>query len=414
MTGAGLRTGKVLVGRIGSVAGSLVVGQILVGLTYVAAARQMEPAELGLVATCYAIATVASTIFDVGLTGYTIREVGGGDLTFLRARQLVTAKRRLVPLLVVPTVTASLLIMRQPIDGLVLGVVGWAVWEAQTANALLRMQEKFARAVSAQLIGRAVGLAVVLGLLVVLPAQRALAIGLVTSFALEAAIDYSILRRNRHGASSQADLLSVHKRSYSFGIVSLAGIGQQLDTPAVTLGAGPGAGGIYAGAGRLLGPLLFLSWSMALVGAPWLARARNDPAELRREERRIGLTALGLCLGPLVAAAVGPTIIPWILGDQFAMSGTTFAVLAIGAALSTLNQGLALVLQNRGAEHFVGVTITVGLVTGLVVTYVAAVLGGAVWAAVGFVVSQIYILTRLAIRVFGPSRVPRHVEGTEE
>jgi O-antigen/teichoic acid export membrane protein len=392
------RLARVLARRIGSVAGSLVLGQVMVGLTYVVAARRMEPSELGLVATCYAIATVASTVFDAGLTGYTIREVGGGDLTLRQARRLITAKRRLVPLLVLPSTVATLVITRDPVEGLVLGAIGWAVWEAQTGNALLRMEERFAKAVSAQLTGRALGLAVVGGLLLAIPPGRALSVGLATSFAVEALIDYVVLRRNARGAASQADLWAVHRRSYSFGIVALAGIGQQLDTPAVTWGGGPAAGGIYAGAGRLLGPLLFLSWSMALVGAPWLARARADPAGLRREERRIRLTSAALCLAPVGAAAAGPLIIPWVLGDQFAQSGWAFAVLAIGAGLSTLNQGLALILQNRGSEHFVGVTITIGLVTGLVATFVAAALGGPVWAAAGFVISQVYILTRLTLR----------------
>ena len=40
----------------------------------------------------------------------------------------------------------------------------------------------------------------------------------------------------------------------------------------------------------------------------WLARARQDPVALRAEERRIAKLALVLSLGPLLAAAVGPTL----------------------------------------------------------------------------------------------------------
>jgi O-antigen/teichoic acid export membrane protein len=394
-TGRGSGAGRLLVGRIGGTAGSLAFGQLRVGLTYVVAARSMSPAGLGLVATCFAISTIASTVFDLGLTTYLVREVASGELDEAGARALVAVKRRWLPLLLVPTTTAAVLIMPTPVEGVVLGLVGWLVWEAQTANALLRAREQFTRAASAQLTGRAVGLVTTVGLLFAGPPELALAVGLAISFAAEAVIDRVLLGGTRGARAGAGELWAVQRASVSFGLAALAGIGQQLDTPLVTAGGGLTAGGIYAGAGRLLGPLLFLSSSMALVGAPWLARARNDPAALRVEERRISKLALVLCLGPLAAAAVGPALIPLLLGAAYAASGFAFSVLAVGAAFSTVNQGMAIILQNRGAERSVGVGIGVGLVLGLVATYVLAVLGGPVWAAAGFSVSQFYIVAHL-------------------
>lgn len=394
-TGKSTGGGRLLAGRIGGVAGSLAFGQLLVGLTYIVAARSMSPAGLGLVATCFAISTIASTVFDMGVTTYLVREVASGDLDMAGARALVAAKRWWLPVLLVPTSTASVLIMPSPVEGVVLGLVGWLVWEAQTANALLRAGELFTRAASAQLSGRALGLVTTFGLLFAGPPELALAVGLAISFLAEALIDRVFLGASRAARAGTRELWSVQRASASFGMAALAGIGQQLDTPLVTAGGGLTAGGIYAGAGRLLGPLLFLSSSMALVGAPWLARARNDPAALRVEERRISRLALVLCLGPLLAAAVGPLLIPLLLGAAYAASGLAFSVLAVGAAFSTINQGMAIILQNRGAERAVGVGIGIGLVLGLVATYVLAVLGGPAWAAAGFSVSQFYIVAHL-------------------
>jgi O-antigen/teichoic acid export membrane protein len=394
-TGRGTGTGRLLVGRIGGVAGSLAFGQVLLGLTYVVAARSMSPAGLGLVATCFAISTIASTVFDLGVTTYLVREVASGELDPAGARALVGAKRRWLPLLVVPTTAAAVLIMPSPVEGVVLGLVGWLVWEAQTANALLRARELFTRAASAQLTGRAVGLVATLALLLAGPPELALAVGLAVSFLAEALIDRVLLGGGRAARGGARELWSVQRASVSFGLAALAGIGQQLDTPLVTAGGGLTAGGIYAGAGRLLGPLLFLSSSMALVGAPWLARARHDPAALRVEERRISTLALALGLGPLLAAAVGPALIPLLLGAAYAASGLAFSVLAVGAAFSTVNQGMAIILQNRGAERAVGVGVGIGLALGLVATYALADLGGPVWAAAGFSVSQFYILAHL-------------------
>lgn len=398
---------RLFLARITGVAGSLVLGQVVLGLTYVFAARGMGPAGLGLVATCFAIGAIGATVFDLGLTGFQVREIANGNQSIARARALVRAKRRLVPLLTAPTVVACLLIMPVWSNGLLLGLTGWAVWEAQTANSLLRSLHMFSRAASAQLAGRVTGLAVTVVLLSLARPEPALSLGLVVGFAVEGLIDRVFLGRPTGPPAAQRDLLAVQRRTLSFGLVALAGIGQQLDTPVVTAGGGAVIGGIYAGAGRLLGPLLFLSTSMALVGSPWLAKAGRAPDALLVEEQRVRRVALVLCTAPLGAAVAGPVVIPWILGPAFSGSGPTFTVLAIGAAMSTLNQALAIILQNAGREHVVGRAIGLGLVLGLVISYVFAARGGAVWAAGGFTVSQVVIyacLTSSRKRLLGGRR----------
>jgi len=394
-----VRGGKLLAGRVGGVAGSLVAGQLLLGLTYVLAARHMEPAGLGLVATCFAIGTIGATVFDLGMTNYLVREMAAGKVSSRHARSLVSAKRRIAPILLAPTLTACLLIMPSPVEGVALGVVGLLVWEAQTANSLLRALEQFSKAASAQVAGRLLGLLTTVVLLFVTRAELALSLGLGVGFAAEALIDRLLLGPNRARAARIRELGAVQGRSVSFGLVSLSAAGQQLDTPLVTAGAGLTGGGIYAGAGRLLGPLLFLSSSLAMVGAPWLARAQHDPAALRVEERRISRFALVLALAPLAAAALGPLVIPWILGARYVASGAAFSLLAVGAAFSTISQGTATILQNRGAERSVGTAVAVGLVLGLVATFGLAVLGGAVWAAAGYTLSQVYIVVHLTARL---------------
>lgn len=391
------RGAKLLAGRIGGVAGSLAIGQLLVGVTYIVAARSMDPAGLGLVATCFAIGTIGATVFDMGLTLMLVRDVAAGTTTMQQARALVSAKRRLLPLLLIPTVAASLLIMPNPVEGIVLGVIGWLIWEALAANALLRTLEQFTRAASAQLAGRALGLVSTTVLVFLIAPELALAIGLAASFAAEAVIDLVFLGASRTKAASMRVLLTTNRKSLSYGFGTLSSTGQQLDQPLVSLGGGAAAGGIYAAAGRLLGPLLFLSSALALVGAPWLARAQNDPDALRAEERRISRFALVLAAAPLAAAAVGPLVIPWLLGAEYEHSGTTFTMLAIGAAISTVSQGMAITLQNRRVEHAVSIAIAIGLVLGLIATYVLAAAGGAVWAAAGYTLSQLYIVIHLAV-----------------
>lgn len=394
--GRGPGAGRLLVGRLGGVAASLALSQVLVGLTYVVAARGLGPAGLGLIATCFAIGTIAGTLFDAGLSAYLVREIAADRLTLEHARSWVRAKRRAVPVLLLPVVVACVLIAPGVLEGVVLGLVGWVIWEAQTANSLLRSQERFTVAAAAQLTGRASGLLVTVVLVAGSP-ETALAVGLVASFVVEAVIGRVFLGRAELPVAGQAEMVAVHRRTLSFGLVSLAAIAQQLDQPLVTAGGGAAAGGVYAGASRLLGPLTFLSSSLALVGGPWLARAHADPAALRVEERRIRRLSLVLALGPLAAAGLGPLLIPWVLGSEFTESGPTFAVLAVAAALSTLSQGLAVTLQNRGAERSVGRAISIGLCVNLAGTFVLAALAGPVWAAVGVVLCQVYIVAHLQV-----------------
>ena len=72
----------------------------------------------------------------------------------------------LLPLALVST-GAGVMIAPDLATGLVLGAVAPLVWEAQSANALLRAQERFAQAATAQLLGRLGGLVLVVVLLLV-------------------------------------------------------------------------------------------------------------------------------------------------------------------------------------------------------------------------------------------------------
>ncbi|MFC5141963.1 hypothetical protein ACFPK1_27265 [Actinomycetospora rhizophila] len=174
----------------------------------------------------------------------------------------------------------------------------------------------------------------------------------------------------------------------------------------MTLGAGAFQGGLYAAAGRLIGPLTFLATSLQLVAAPWLARAGTDPDALHAEERRVIKVGAALAVAPLLVALAGPPLIPLLLGEEYARSGTVFAVLAIGAAVVTLNQPPAIIAQTRGHQRGVATAIAVGLAFGLAATLVLASLGGAVWAAAGYVVSQVIIFVLLCVVARRARRAP--------
>jgi O-antigen/teichoic acid export membrane protein len=390
---------RLLIGRVSGVAGALALSQVLVGLSYVAAARSISPATLGLIATCLAMGTIASTVFDAGLNGLLVREVASGQLTVTDARSVVRTKRRLAGLLLIPTVAVCLLVAPSVVGGLLLGGVGLAMWEAQTANALLRAQERFSRAATGQLVGRATGLVVVSGLVFLGAPIIALPMGILVSFAAEALLDRIYLGPPGARARPQRDAVRLYREGIGYGLAALAASAQQIDTPLVTLGAGASSAGIYAAAGRLLGPLGFLASALGFVGAPWLARAKPEPVQLLKAEDRVLRVAGALCLAPLIAAAVGPFLIPVLLGGEYKDSGVVFFILALGSVLSTANQPLAIIVQNRGRQQVVALAIAVGLGIGLAATCFLAIVGGATLAAGGFVLSQIYIFGHLGLSV---------------
>ncbi|MFC5061716.1 oligosaccharide flippase family protein [Actinomycetospora atypica] len=392
---------SLFLGRVGGVAGALVVGQLVLGVTYVVGARAISPATLGLIATCAAIGQVAATVVDLGMINYLVRETAAGRIDEARARAVVAGKRpwALLVLLLVGIGTSVLL---APTAGsaALLAVVGVGMYEAQTANGLLRAQERFAKASTGQLSGRVGGLAIAFVLAVAGVGEVALAAAIPASFVLEALIDRFFLGPAGQRRRPTSELVGHHRESVGFGLANLAASAQQLDTALVTAGAGAFQAGLYAAGGRLLGPLTFLANSLGMVAAPWLARAGTDEAALRVEERRVLRVGAALCAAPLIAAVAGPPLIPLLLGEEYARSGTVFAILAVGAAIVTLNQPFAVIAQNRGRQQAVAVGIAVGLAFGLVATYVLSLFGGAVWAAIGYVVSQliIFVLLGLAAR----------------
>ncbi len=427
MTDAGPDSGRrpggtlsLFLGRVGGVAGALVAGQILLGVTYVVGARSISPGTLGLVATCAAIGQVAAVVVDLGLVNYLVREAAAGRLDDARARALVAAKRPWALALLLATGLATSLVIAPTLpSALLLAFVGVGVWEAQNANGLLRAQERFARASTGQLAGRFAGLVVAAVLAGFGVGELALAAALPASFLLEAVLDRVFLGPAGQRRRPVSELAGHHRESLGFGLANLAASAQQLDTPLVTVGAGAFEAGLYAAGGRLLGPLTFLANSLGMVAAPWLARAGTDEAALRGEERRVVRVGLALCAAPLVAAVAGPPLIPLLLGPDYASSGTVFAVLAIGAAVVTINQPFAIIAQNRGHQRAVAVGIGVGLSIGLLATLVLSWWGGAVWAAVGYIVSQIVIFVLLGLaarrarRDRPPGDAPAVAEGPE-
>lgn len=399
LAGGPPRAARLLVGRVGGVAGGQAASQVVVGVLYLVAARSLAPTTLGLIVTCVAANTIASTVFDLGLGRLLVRDVAGGRTTLGQARAVIRVKRRFGWLLVLPTAGIGITVTRDLLAGAELGLVALVMWEAQTAGSLMRAQERFAQAAAAQIVARALGLGVLGVLLLAGVTFYALPSALLVAFGAEAVVDRAFLGADRTPRPAVARVLALHREAVPLGLADLAAIAQQLDTPFVAAAGGPLTAGLYAAAGRLLNPLGFLASSLGLVGLPWLARVRNEAAALRREEWRVIRLAGAISVAPLLAAAVGPFLLPVLLGPAYRESGIVFAVLAIGSVFSSLNQPLSIIAINCERQSSVARAVAIGVGLGLVATYVLTLAGGAVWAAAGFTVGQLWILAHLTATV---------------
>lgn len=394
---------RLLVQRVGGVAGSTVASQVMTGLVYVLAARALGPEAFGRVAVAVAVATVAAVVFDLGLTDMVTRDVAGGRLAVGTVRSLLWRKRVAGPGLVVVVGAMSVVAGNGAVAGLVFGGVSWALWEAQTANGLLRGRERFRAAIACQLTGRALGLAVALGVGAVGWSPVAFAACLLLGPAGEAVAGQLRLRREDAGGVDAGDaprgLVRTQAEAMPYGMTGLAASAQQLDTPAVSAAAGAAEAGIYAAAGRLIGPLNFAGTALALVAMPWLARAQHDHVLRRQEERKVDLLSLAIFVVPLMVGFGGQWLLPLVLGRAYAGSGAVFVLLAMGSSVTAVNQGAATILQARRRQGAVAAIVAGGLAVGLAATFGLGLLAGAVGAAFALIASQALILVLLRLRL---------------
>ena len=249
-----------------------------------------------------------------------------------------------------------------------------------------------------------------MGLLLVGPAELALSVGLVAELRGRGGDRAGRHRaeRVRPGAGGRDGAL--HRRTISFGLVSLAGIGQQIDTPLVTAVVGPwpvastpGPAGCSArccscprhGAGR--------------AARGWPAR----PADPRRYGPRSAGSAGSRCCWRSLRSARPRWVrlsSPCSLAAKYHDTGPAFSLLAIGAAVHGQPGRGCHPAEPRAPSARVGTAISVGLVPGWRPTFLLADGRRAGVGGRRVHLSQSYIVThlltarrpRLTDRVEGP------------
>jgi O-antigen/teichoic acid export membrane protein len=404
---------RLVLSRTAGVAATLALAQSATGAVFVISARHIGPREFGRYSVALSLLAIVVIAFDFGLSALTVRQVAAGRWTAVEARQLVAQKRRWILPPAVLLAGGCYLYLGSFGASLVIAVAFFALWEGLASSSLLRSVGKFMITNVSLLIGRTSSVAIVLLGTLFNAGGLGLLASIASGYAIEALLNIAALRRLGYRSQERHSGLrfwTSQRAASSFGFTSLSAVAQQLDTPLVAAGGGAVNAGLYAAAGRLLGPLGFMSTAFSSVAVPWLAGASTSRERLRWEERRAQRLAFVLCAGPVLVLIGGPLVLPAILGARFATSADALRILAFGSVFSTLNQAPAAMLQIRGYPRWVATSIASGLSLGLLATYLLARVGGAVDAAWGFTVSQVTILALLSIRLrVVRKHMPRHL-----
>ena len=108
---------------------------------------------------------------------------------------------------------------------------------------------------------------------------------------------------------------------------------------------------------------------------------------------------------------MAPIVVDLLLGDAYEDSATVLRILAIAMIPVIVNQPLSTFLQSMGHDKGVSVIILISVAVQLASVFVLGATMGAVGAALGFAVLQVFILGALLLLAFRASQT-RHLPDT--
>lgn len=394
----------------GIVSLGLLLAQVLTAAFYLLAARAADPSAFGPVMATFGLTILLVQTLDLGLNSLTIRllaEVGPGATS--AAFQETLGIKLLLLLAVLPAWFVATSVLPGSSDGMVrlsaTGYLGAAVLSGTLlvpAHAAQRMVPIALAAVLDKLTGL---LALILLLAAGLRVDRAVALALLGGAALSAVFASGLVpRRSLRPSWSRAATARLLRSSVAFGLAGFAGQLQKADVAIVEGVAGPAAAGIFSGPARLIGPMGTLPNALSAALFPRVAGAPRDRLIARDAQRTIvAVSGANALLLAGLALAAGP-VVALVLGPQWLASVDVLRVYAIAMAVFSFNGPLAVLLQARGHERYVGQALVTTVLLGLVVTAVGGATAGAMGAALGFLVCQLLTLAAVLPRAIKDAR----------
>lgn len=379
-----------LSGQVASVAASTFVSQALTAVAYLVAARATSPSGYGVVVAAIAVALSVSGFADFGSNALMVRELARSR-TFLPE-----AKRRLW--------TKVLLMLAAAL----LGLIGVVITET-AAYVSLVVVLAFSTATSLTFYAFARGLhrsdlvavaSVVDRSIMLAGVAAAIAAGVEISVALPGALVVGstggvlcllcLLPAELRPGAPSLHLLNPWRGALSFGVASVAGSLQTLDTAVLGAQGGAVAAGEYGAVSRWTQPVGVLATAYASAAAPFFASAKTGAQAVREGLRSAWWLMLGSCVA-FITAVFSDELVELLLGDAYAGSGPVLMWLSLGVALAVWNQPAAVLLQARGLDAKVALVRLVMSVLYLGAIFAIAPEHGALGVAWCFLVLQMAV-----------------------
>lgn len=359
--------------------------QVLVAVLYILTARDMPPAEYGLIATAIVLGLVGAGFLDFGSTPYWIRELASGRTT------IELLKPRIATKFIIAFAVAALVVLVAALTESHFIATGVLLLSSTTATLALVPLRAARRA-------EVVGLLTALGRTVaVIAFFSQIAVGVELGLALWISIavgDFSLfayLSVSRYPKLSRFSFLpwsNPWAGAKWYSLNALSSNAQQLDLPLLSLFAGAGAAGVYAGVNRWTQPMTLATNSFASAAAPFLA-AQSSLRAVRSQVFRASwmlVMVIALSSGVIIAA---PWLVTFLLGPAYA--GATAVLQWLGGAviLNAIGQPLLVALMSRLFDRLASVILTVSVIAQLCIVALLAPNLGPLSAAIGIFISQL-------------------------
>jgi O-antigen/teichoic acid export membrane protein len=363
---------------------------------YVVAARLTSPASYGLVVASIALGTAAVGLIDFGSNTLWVRELARDGLSPRTVLDRAVNKVGLGWLLAV--VWGGLCFTVLPTHLLSAGAIGAAILTNQTAQVFLRGQGRADVVAVTVVLERAVG-GVALAVLLFgdMSPLAALPLALLVGTLVSAVVAF-VLGRPRGARMLPFKWQNPWLGARHFGLGVAAQTGSAFDLPLLGAVGGPAAAGLYGAVNRWTQPMGLLAGAFSSALTPYIANVGSLRAATSHIRRAVWLLFLAV-LACVVIAIVAPSIVPLLVGSQFADAGIVLRILALGTIPAVLNQPLAGALQAVGRERSVALLIAVGVGLQLLVIAVFGAGFGAVGAAYAFLFLQSGLLIALVVLV---------------
>lgn len=382
---------------------STALGQVIVAVMFIWAARSTSPQSFGPVVAAIAAGSTLAGFIDFGSNSLWVREVS------TRRMSLVSLGARLGNKLVVGLLVASVWC-----SATVLLVPALQLWIAGPIALSILLNQSFA--VPLRAAGRtdlvAVGmlwdrLVAVSAFAVLLALRLEATVALWLSMTLgpfaAAAIIRWVLSGSHRPALRVSPKLNPWEGSRHYGLSSAAASAQTLDISILNAIAGPAAAGLYGAVNRWTQPMSLLAGAFTTSTSPVVAQAASWKRAWPKVRRSAWLI-LGAVLMCVAVAFLANPMVTTLVGPEYDGAGDLLRILALGTVGAVLNQPLASFLQSLGRDKIVSAIVFSGVAVQLVLVALLSLQYGAYGASLAYCVLQFLIFSLLVVSIFARPR----------